>query len=524
MISMKNFLHVLSILLLIVVASLTASGQDYQVFYNLYNDSVTYVKKGMPVNSLRLRKGDKVRVHLTEYNPFVSNVELTVQETTDDSGGGLTGMAGFGSLFPGLPGIGGILGSDSGESGGMFPMMSLDLPVLTVNDSVLTLKSLLSKFRGAEQVEKANETVRQIEALFNDISVVYNQLMANERALEVSKIALVTVDPLRTQPNIRPSLVKKMCQEYYDAIFQKTAGDEVSLNDLLAWQTLPVQHRTNVDKLKSKQSELNVKIGMLEGISRELSNVNVADAMFESYTRNLLDFQVKSKSVKEQLKEITSRTVQVDKLPSTQEIASLQLKLAEVISNDFTYHANIQPTADEVSLGIKLTRKKLDGDETEPELLKERNLRMEVRGGLKVKASAGVTFGQFFDQAQSYAVNNGVIVADNDGFFTPSITSFLHFHGYRGQKATLGGSFGIGIPLIGGNGDGQSVEFYVGPSLMFGSNQRLVLSMGLKGGRVQRLSKGFSPGDAFDANLGDIPTKGKYEMGLFLGASFNLGI
>ncbi len=241
MIFMKNFLHVIPILLLIGVASLTASGQDYQVFYNLYNDSVTYVKNGNPVNSLRLRKGDKVRVHLTEYNPFVSNVELTVKETTDDSGGGLTGMAGFGSLFPGMPGMGGILGAGSEEGGGMFPMLSLDLPVLTVNDSVITLKSLLSKFRGAEQVEKANETVRQIEALFTEISMVYNQLMANERALEVSKIALVTVDPLRTQPNIRPSLVKKMCQEYYDAIFQKTAGAEVSLNDLLAWQTLPVQ-------------------------------------------------------------------------------------------------------------------------------------------------------------------------------------------------------------------------------------------------------------------------------------------
>ena len=194
-----------------------------------------------------------------------------------------------------------------------------------------------------------------------------------------------------------------------------------------------------------------------------------------------------------------------------------------VNGNQVCNHATIQPTADEVNLDIKLTRKKVEGDEKEPELLKERNLRMEVRGGLKVKASAGVTFGQFFEPAQSYSVNNVAIVGDGDGAFTPSVTSFLHFHGYRGQKATVGGTFGAGIPLLGG-GDGQSVEFYVGPSMMFGTNQRLVLSVGLKGGRVQRLSKGLSEGDAFDANLGDIPTKGKYEMGLFVGASFNLGI
>ncbi len=520
---MKNFLLIFPTLFLLGAASINAYGQDYQVFYNLYNDSISYVKKGKPVKSLRLRKGDEVRVHLTEYNPFVSDVALQVKETTDDSGSGLTGMAGFASLLPGIPGIGGFMNPD-GESGGMLPMLSLDLPVLTVNDSAITLKSILSKFRGAEQISKADQTMREIEFLLQDISSVHNQLIANERALQVSNIALLNVEPLRTQANIRPSLVKKMCREYYDAIFQKDADEDVSLNDLLAWQKLPAEHQLFIEKLKGKQNELNIKIGMLEAFSRDLTANNVDDENYQKFTRDMIDFQIKSRGVKEQLKEVTSRSIQTSNIPSNQEMAKLQLQLAEVISNDFTYHTTIQPTADEVSLDIKLMRKQAEGDEAEPEILKERNLRMEVRGGLKVKASAGVSFGQFFEPGQSYSVSNGVIVGDNDGVFTPSITSFLHFHGYRGQKATLGGSFGAGIPLLGGGDEGQSVEFYVGPSMMFGTNQRLVLSFGLKGGRVHRLGKGYSVGDQFDANLGDIPTKGKYEMGLFLGASFNLGM
>ena len=147
---------------------------------------------------------------------------------------------------------------------------------------------------------------------------------------------------------------------------------------------------------------------------------------------------------------------------------------------------------------------------------------MEVRGGLKVNASAGVSFGQFFEPSQRFSVNNGSIVGDNEGTFTPSLTSFLHFHGYRGQKATVGGTLGLGFPLMGSD-DSQSVEFFVGPSLILGSSQRLVLSAGVMGGRAQRLAKGYEVGDAFDSNLGDIPTHGKYEMGLFLGASFSLG-
>jgi hypothetical protein len=66
------------------------------------------------------------------------------------------------------------------------------------------------------------------------------------------------------------------------------------------------------------------------------------------------------------------------------------------------------------------------------------------------------------------------------------------------------------------------LQFFLGPSLIFGNSQRLVLSLGLMGGKVESLAKGFKVGDAFDPDNGDLPTKGKYNLGMFMGLSFNL--
>ena len=513
--------------LLIAVFSVPANCQDLHVYYNLFNDTITYMKGGKPVNKLRIRKGQEVQVHLTEFNPFINNIDLKVEEKTDDSGSGLMGVGGM-TGFMGMPGLGNIFPGAEGMLGGGLPLF--DEPLMVVNDSTISFKNIMNLFkkesRGGLQkkAEEGEQAMKDIEAIMKEATAIYNQLAAYEKAVQVSRIALASVDMYRLNPNLTPSSIKATCQEYYDAIYLKSHDNRMSLNDLLAWQNLPAQYELNVARLKSKQSELGAKVSVLEKVTSELTSNQVEDEdeVFNQYTRNMIDAQKKARSVRDQLKEIVAKAAPPTNLPNTQEMAQLQMKLAEVISNDFTYNTTIKPSADQVNLDIKLLKIQMGADSTEPVLIKERNLKMEVRGGLKVNASAGVSFGQFFEPSQSFAVNNGVIVGDNEGTFTPSLTSFLHFHGYRGPKATVGGSLGLGFPLL-SSGDSQSVEFFVGPSLILGSSQRLVLSTGLMGGRAQRLAKGYQVGDAFDTDLGDIPTHGKYEIGLFLGASFSLG-
>ncbi len=518
---MKKFLSYLAIFGFLAM-SLPSFAQRNEVFYNLFNDSVAYKKDGLSVKALRLRKGDEVRIHLTEFNPFTSDVQLDVEEINEPTALELSGMAGMGGLMPDmatLPDLGGILGGGGfGTPEGDVPI--LDIPVLTIGGDTVAISKLLGNSRGGADVGQANIMMAEISTIMAEINGLYNEIKAVEKSAIVSKIAAMNVPLLRQQPNLRPSLVQQLCREYYDAVFEKQPNESLSLNDLLAWQTIPARYALLHQKLKSKQGELSSKISVLEGITKSFSSLPMDNVAGQKYFRELIDFQSKSKGVRDQLKDFTANPAKLDDLPTVQEIAELQLQLAEVISNDFTYHTTLQPLADQVVLHMKLQRKGVEGEEME--VVKERNFRMEIRGGLKVRASAGVGFGQFFQPAQGFSVSQGTIVADDEGFFTPSLVSFLHFHGYRGQKATLGGTFGAGFPML-SNGDGQSIEFYMGPSLMLGASQKLVISAGLKGGRVQRLAKGYDVGDLFDFNFGDIPTTGKYELGLFLGLSFILG-
>ena len=99
-----------------------------------------------------------------------------------------------------------------------------------------------------------------------------------------------------------------------------------------------------------------------------------------------------------------------------------------------------------------------------------------------------------------------------------SVAPFFHFYAQSKGQVSLGGAFGLGIS-IGGETAGLQTYFF-GPSVIMGKGQRIVFSTGLMGGKVDRLAQGYQVGDAYDEVI--VPTKSIYELGYFLGVSFNL--
>jgi len=88
-----------------------------------------------------------------------------------------------------------------------------------------------------------------------------------------------------------------------------------------------------------------------------------------------------------------------------------------------------------------------------------------------------------------------------------------------GCEVTIGGSFGVGIPL---SGDFKSPSFLLGPSIFAGKSERIVISAGLMGAKASRLAQGYKINDHFGAENQPIPTRTRYELGYFLSATFNL--
>ena len=148
-------------------------------------------------------------------------------------------------------------------------------------------------------------------------------------------------------------------------------------------------------------------------------------------------------------------------------------------------------------------------------------LDIPVYGGFKVNASIGVSFGSFFNQPQGYFLRDSVIVSEKRDGYLPIITSFLLFYPQSAGNVSVGGTFGVGLS-IGGDSGAQSIHFLLGPSLIFGQSERIALSAGLMGGRTDRLGQGYQVGDSLISEAGTVPLRSVYELGFFVGLSFNV--
>ncbi len=510
----------LCVLLGLSFAALPLNAQELHVYYNLFNDSLFYKMDGKVLDEPKLRNGHEILFHFTEFNNFLYDLELEFSQEDIQSSSGIMEMAQFAGLNPGLPGMGvGIGGDTAGATGGLG---LLEMPLLKINDNPITLQSIFGGSRGsAQMLETANTTMQEIATLKTEVQQLMQEIESYEKSREVALMALAHVDSLKRHPNLKPSFIKKRCEEYYRKIFLSSNTSDVTLEELMEAQQIPKRYDNVLKKLNTSSDKLHSKVTLLASLNEQFVNLALDDTDYLKYVSNLQTFRKEAQTFDKQLKDGLSSSNSLAGYPSKQDLANLQFSLAEVISNDFTYHTRTHAQSDVLNITLRMVKKdRVIGEEKE--LVKTRHLRLEAKGGLKVSASVGLNFSRYFSPGKTYSVRGNAIVEDDAGAFSPAATSFLHFYRYNGRKLSIGGSFGIGYPMLAGEEEGQSIQFFFGPSLIFGTKQRMVLNMGLMGGRVKRLARGYQVGDEFDDSFGDIPTNNPYELGFFIGTSFNL--
>lgn len=85
---------------------------------------------------------------------------------------------------------------------------------------------------------------------------------------------------------------------------------------------------------------------------------------------------------------------------------------------------------------------------------------------------------------------------------------------------SVGGTFGLGIGI-----DEESIglqNFFLVPNLILGKTQRIMFTIGLMSGKVERLTQGYRIGNTYKET--NLPKKLVYELGYFLGISFSLTV
>ncbi len=498
-------------------------AQDWNIYYNLFTDSIEYRKDGKLIKTPKFRKGDFVVVHFTEFNPYLYTGDVNVEQSNTDESDGSSGIGIMGQT-PGLlsgmiPGMG-ILGGRDSSMGLNF----MDLPLLRVGESSIKLKDLFSNSRGADQLlEQAQQKTAALVQLQSEMALIYKEIKQLDRSEKVAEIANVHVAQLLVNPRIRPSLIQKICSEYQSLIFPEKNAAALAINDAFEWQNHLAEKNRLLLELDDKMGEFEDQLLELNPVVEQMGNLDLNNEALDQFVIDLGDLSQKGTRFKQQVNTFVQSGMNADKKGlSVSDILNLQMNFREIAAQAFSYSVPIslgkhqtEITAHFAPLDSLLATaqgKKLGA--------KIKTLKIQTQGGMRISPGVGFHFGRFFTPAEEFSVRNDQIVSDGASIIQPAIASMLHFYAQGRSNCQLAGSFGAGVPLSGGNL--TALNFYLGPSLILGREQRIIISAGLSTGPVKRLAKGFKIGDTFDPDGGDLPSQTRYELGYFVGVSFKM--
>lgn len=499
------------------------AAQDLHVYYNLLNDSMLYQRDGKVLTRPKIRRGDRVVVHFTEFNPYLYQANVRVEQSKNSAAtAALPSFLGsFQAMMPGMGGLfSGLAASDtSRKSNAVFPF--LDAPLLQLGETSVTLRGLFSNARGADQVLKQAQAelaeMAEIRAEAEQLAAQFEALRQAETALNV---AATTLPDLLQNPALKPSSIQKIGEQLFQTAFRpQQTGTEINLADVFRAQNLPAEKARVLGKLAETQTALEAQSAHLEPLAAELGNLDLGSAEVSKFARDLRDLREKARQTRRQ----TDVFVAAEKQSASparppEAVMALYLKFQELRACTFAHEVAFTAEKDVVDIRAEFASRDSVGRAVPA---KTKEIRLETSGGLDVSTGFGLAFGGFSTPEQRFSVRNDVIVADDAGDFQPFIASFLHFAPRSPRSWSLAATLGIGLSLQGGSA-GRSPSFFVGPSLLVGRGQRMVVSGGLLLGEVARLARGYKVGDAFSDAGGDIPTQRRYESGFYVGASFRL--
>lgn len=202
-------------------------------------------------------------------------------------------------------------------------------------------------------------------------------------------------------------------------------------------------------------------------------------------------------------------------LDNLQKIKSLYSLLeSSVFERNFDYILD----SDQADLELKFSPSTLLGAGSSSVPNSSRKIKLSSSGGFKI--NTGVAFTLLKTNAQNFYIDGDKMVR-SDAFeeFVPGLGTVLNFYPVIGSNFNLGGSFGVSIPL---RSEIKGVSFLIGPSLVLGNENRVVISGGLAYSPVNRLNSGVELNKTTNLTSLDNFVNSVYKPGIFFSVSFNI--
>lgn len=496
--------------LLMLLNTVWLSAQDLHVFYDVFEDTIYYQMNGKAVPQPAVKKGQQVILHVLNYNDYLYDLELETEAEDFNvpasgspffgGGSSSSALAQFRSLTGGMGGTG--FGLDSTRIADQGSGMVDQANVSTATKAMA--RRFASHLKAMEDIE---EEIQELSGYLNE----------ELQSQAFQQIALDEVRQLRQHPGLSPKKIKALSMDYLKPVLGVRRDEPLNIGEVVRRTDQSSAIQKTVENYEQEVGQLQMELQKLEASRSVLfeapdlpdTDRTALAVAYEAAALRVEAYEEKAQSVRQQLVGLEGLQLR--------ELTELSYLYEEMQEHRFEQKFVFSPDADLTTFRIRLNP--VDSALQQGVRPKQLNpIKLNTYGGLKVNASVGVSFVRFFDRPQSYSVRDSFIVADDQDAFLPIISSFFHFYPQSRRQVSVGGTFGLGIG-VGGDNAGLQTYFF-GPSLILGQGQRVVFTTGLTGGKVERLAQGYEPGDVYDATI--LPTKSIYELGFFLGISFNI--
>ncbi|MEZ4959308.1 MAG: hypothetical protein R2830_05785 [Saprospiraceae bacterium] len=489
-------------------------SQNLNIVYDAQSGKLNYFQDGVEVSKPNVKKGDLITLRIENYNNYLYDVNIEEKHLENKIGngenplGGIQGF-GFGDIFKNVvPSF-----SIDADADGVADFMDIELDNLTEEERQIRQLKL--------SAEQKLSTLRTLESHMQETAL---GVTAYEKQQQFKSIALEEVEKLKMNPRMPPAQIK----DYAVSIITKalnmpnlensTLFEAIEKND----GTARLTHWLEDNKQTARSYESG--IGELKYINQQLLRLAPGRADLAS---NYIDMEKAFQEAPvvletaDGLSQKLADLAEAARQESGQEVMDIWYEYQALTYNDFSTTYRAEADGDIVVLDVNFQLKETAQASGAPATIAVAPIKIPVHGGLKLNASVGINFGQYFHQPQSFFVRDSTIRGQNEDSFLPMVATNLHFYGQGRKAVNVGGTLGIGIPL-GGDVGFQSINFFLGPSIFFGQSDRFVFNLGVMGGKVKRLSAGYSEGNYFDGETEFIPVHYPYELGYFVGLSFNL--
>lgn len=514
---MKTQISILFILYLIS-SNVILKAQDLHVFYDAHTKELTYQRNGISIEKPKVKKGESIVFRLHNFNNFLYSAKVESNaEQIQLAGTPLslinTELVGNG----GSQGIKGLLPFNFSAATGINETKDISFDGYGYGSDVemsSNLKQMKSSLDFALQEMRSAE--KQLKFVDEDVDDYLTSKAVN-------KIIIQELNNLKTNPRLQPMQIKKLSLEYLEKIFNKTPSKELSLDEI-------IKNADSKQLIKGLINEHNKAAAKYNSGKSQLTSVAEKFKMYEDdedvqtlkkTTTKLLAISVNSEMIIEKNKKRLEELYAHEEKKDLQELVALRYEYEAIANNDFAEVIRIPAEGDLLNIKIKLIPKNGLNGGNNLESIVHPEIKIPVYGGIKINTSMGISFGKFLDQPNTFFIQDSIVGSQPKDKFTPLITSFLHFYPQSRGQVSFGGSFGIGIPINGENAL-SSISFLLGPSMIIGKSESIVISAGIMGSKIEKLAKGFQIGDRVANDALALPMYSSYELGYYIGLSFNL--